>query len=96
MRSILVCLLLLQAESTAPEERYQLRGEVVSVNRDEQSVRIKHEEIKGWMDAMTMDFPIKEKSEMDKIKPGDQITATVFVNDLKYHVGDIHVLPAKP
>lgn len=105
MRSILVCLMVLlagcstaprQAENAVPEERYALRGEVMSVNRQEQSLKIKHDEIKGWMEAMTMDFPVKDKSDLDKVKAGDQITATVFVNDLKYHVGDIHVATAKP
>jgi Cu/Ag efflux protein CusF len=45
------------------------------------------------MDAMTMDFPVKEPSELKKVKPGDRITATVFVRDLDYHVGNIQVQP---
>ena len=79
-------------ESTAPEERHELRGEVLNVDRQERTIRIKHEEIKGWMEAMTMDFPVQDHSDLDKVKPGDRITATVFVRDLDYHVGNIQVL----
>lgn len=83
------------AASAAPEVRHQLRGEVVSINRQEKSIRVKHEEIKGWMDAMTMDFPVPDQTELDKLKPGDRITATVLVRDLDYHLAEIRV-EAKP
>jgi protein SCO1/2 len=81
------------AEPTPPEERHELRGEVVSIDRQERTIRIKHEEIEGWMEAMTMDFPVQDEVELDKAKPGDRITATVFVRDLDYHVGDIQAQP---
>ena len=34
--------------------------------RQEQSALIKHEKIDDWMEAMTMDFPIKDKAEFDQ------------------------------
>jgi protein SCO1/2 len=74
-----------------PEERYPMRGEVVSLDSKGQIAKIKHEEIKGWMEAMTMDFPVQEKSEFEKLKVGDRIAGTVFVRDLDYRLGDIKV-----
>jgi protein SCO1 len=76
---------------TGPEERYPMRGEVVSLDEKGQIAKIKHEEIKGWMDAMTMDFPVKDKSDFEKLKVGALIAGTVFVRDLDYRLGNITV-----
>ena len=38
---------------------------------------IKHEEIKDFMEAMTMGFPVPEASEWAKLKPGIKIRGTV-------------------
>jgi protein SCO1/2 len=80
-------------KSAPPEERYPLRGEVVSLDPETQTARIRHGEIQGWMEAMTMDFPVKNKAEFEKLKPGDRIAATVFVRDLEYRLGNIQVQP---
>lgn len=42
---------------------------------------IDHEEIAGYMDAMTMEFEIKRASDLEMIKPGSQITGTLVVSD---------------
>jgi Cu/Ag efflux protein CusF len=68
-----------QANSTQPIKTYQVTGEILAMDAPTQVVTIKHEEIKGWMDAMTMGFPIKEKAEFEKLKPGLKITADVNV-----------------
>ncbi len=52
--------------------------------------KVKHQEIKGWMEAMTMEYQIKDPAEFDKLHVGDHITATVFVQDLNYWLGEIH------
>ncbi len=65
--------------SNEPIKTYQLTGEITSMDAPTQVVTIKHEAIKDWMDAMTMGFPIKEKAEFEKLKPGVKITADVNV-----------------
>jgi len=42
------------------------------------------------MEAMTMEYPIKDESELAKLHVGDHITATVFVQDLNYWAADFH------
>jgi|YelNatPaOPRAMG01_1025707.scaffolds.fasta_scaffold02538_5 Cu/Ag efflux protein CusF len=79
-------------ETAATEKRYEMRGEVIRVEPAAQIAHIKHEKIGDWMDAMTMDFPVKPKSELDKIAPGDQITGTVVVKDMDYYLTDIKVI----
>jgi Cu/Ag efflux protein CusF len=42
------------------------------------------------MEAMTMDYPVKDANEFATLHVGDHITATVFAQDLNYWVGEIH------
>jgi protein SCO1 len=73
-------------------KRYEVRGEVVQLDAAKRVATIKHEEIVGWMDAMTMSFPVTEPTEWDKLSVGAQIRATLFVNDDGFHLGEIEVL----
>ena len=72
-----------------PEKRYSLRGTVMQLKPNEKVAKIKHEKIEGWMDAMTMDFPVPEPAEFQKLKEGEIIEATVVVQDLDYHLTQI-------
>jgi Cu/Ag efflux protein CusF len=42
------------------------------------------------MEAMTMDYPVKDQVEFDALHAGDRITATVFVQGLNFWIGEIH------
>ncbi len=63
------------------EQRYVLKGKVISVNKPEQTAAIDHEPVPGLMDAMVMDFKIKDKDALDVMEPGAQIQATLVVAD---------------
>jgi protein SCO1/2 len=81
---VLLCLLLVSCKSqpAAPQgKRYELKGTVVSIDRPNQSATISHEEIKGYMEAMTMPYKLKDAWPLDVMKPGDQIQATLVVTD---------------
>jgi Cu/Ag efflux protein CusF len=77
----------------APVQEYQLNGEIVSVDAEKKTAVIKHEEIAGFMAAMTMSYPIPEQADIDKIKAGDRITATVYdqPSESKMWLGNIQV-----
>jgi len=68
-----------EAKSNEPVKTYRLAGEILGVDNATQVLTIKHSEIKGYMEAMTMGFPVKEKAEFEKLKPGQNITADVNV-----------------
>ena len=80
-----------QTKPTAPIERYKLEGVVVSINPQEHTAKIDGQKIEGWMDAMTMDYPVKDPAELTKLHPGDHVAATVFVQGLDYWIGEIQV-----
>ncbi len=67
---------------SANEKRYDLKGKVVAVNKSERTATIAHEDIKGYMPAMTMPFKIKNDADLEMLKPGDQVTGTLVVDDL--------------
>ena len=62
-------------------KRYHLKGKVVSIDKQAKMANIDGEEIPGFMAAMTMPYQVKPESELDKLKPGDQISADVVVQD---------------
>lgn len=76
--------------SHAPIEHYHLDGVVVSLDAQAHLAKIKGEKIDGWMEAMTMDYPVKDPQEFALLHPGDHITATVYVQDLNYWLAGIH------
>lgn len=78
-------------ERRVDEKQYQLHGVVVRLDQQEHTATIKHEEIKGWMEAMTMEFPVPSKEEFARLSRGQTIRATVFVRDLDYHIGEITI-----
>ena len=62
------------------QQVFQVQGVVVEVKPLEKSVTIKHQAIPGYMAAMTMPYTVKDDSLLDKLSPGDQITADVVVS----------------
>src|SRR5882762_1228976 len=67
---------------SANEKRYPLKGKVVAVDKTDRTVTIAHEDIIGYMPAMTMPFKIKNDADLEMVKPGDQVTGTLVVDDL--------------
>mgnify|MGYP000094198751 FL=1 len=61
-------------------KRYPLKGKVVSVDREKKRATVDHEPIQGFMEAMTMDFPIKADWVWDDLKPGSEIRAELVVD----------------
>jgi Cu/Ag efflux protein CusF len=74
--------------TNAPVERYKLDGIVVSLDPQGHTAKIKGEKIEGWMEAMTMEYPVKDG--FDALQVGDHVNATVFVQGLDYWLGEIH------
>lgn len=60
---------------------YELEGRVVSVDRRARQVVVAHEEIPGFMKAMTMGFPLKNERDLDRVQPNDRIAGTLYVED---------------
>ena len=81
------------ARKEAEGKRYPMQGEVKSLDPTAKSANINAGKIEGWMEAMTMEYQVKPDAEFAKLHVGDRIEATVVVNDTKYYVTDVKVLP---
>lgn len=60
-------------------KRYHLTGRVVSTDKRGNSVLIDGDAIPDFMEAMTMPYTVKDLTLLDKLTPGDKITADVVV-----------------
>jgi protein SCO1/2 len=63
----------------ASERRYDVKGTVVAVDPQRKQITINHEEIPGYMDAMTMPFSLKDEWPYRVLTAGDQIQAVLIV-----------------
>ena len=81
------------AKQESEGKRYPMQGEIKSLDPAAKSANINAGKIEGWMEAMTMEYQVKPEAEFAKLHVGDRIQATVVVNDTKYYVTDVKVLP---
>jgi protein SCO1 len=62
-------------------QHYDLRGQVLAVDRGRQEVTIKHEDIRGFMPGMTMPFKVSDPALLNGLEAGDLVQATLVVKD---------------
>ncbi len=84
-----------QSRKTEPRgdtQRFQVRGEVRSLDVEAKSIRIKHEEIPNYMAAMTMPFEVRDASLLRGLKAGDEIGFELVVTKEDSWIASIHRL----
>lgn len=54
---------------------YTLHGQVLEINQTAGEITVKHDEIPGFMPAMTMPYKVKDAAAMSRLQPGDGIVA---------------------
>jgi protein SCO1/2 len=90
-RGIVALLLTIAAacSRTPPAKEYQLTGQILDVKPERQEVLLKHEDIKGFMPAMTMPYKVKDASLLAGKQPGDLVQATLVVGELDAHLSTL-------
>jgi protein SCO1/2 len=78
------------------ERTYTLQGQVLSLDAPKQSLTVKHEEIKGFMPAMTMPYDVADAASLSSLAPGDLINATLVVFSNGAHLRDIRKVGSAP
>jgi protein SCO1/2 len=69
--------------------RYPLRGQIMAIADARDQVTVKHDDIPGFMPAMTMGYRVKDTKLIDTLAAGDLITATLTVDDNEVYLTDI-------
>ncbi|HZA53562.1 MAG TPA: copper-binding protein [Candidatus Udaeobacter sp.] len=54
-------------------------GKVVATVPSSSQLVVDHGEIKGFMGAMTMGYPVEPPSQLEGLKPGDQVRFTIDI-----------------
>ena len=71
------------------EKHYDLKGRVVVVDKEKRELTIAHEDIKDYMEGMTMPFSVKDDWVYEIAAPGNQITATLVVDGTQSWLEDV-------
>jgi protein SCO1 len=58
---------------------YPLEGLVVGKNELTRELIVKHDDIPGFMPAMTMPYTVKDAGSFSRVEPGDTVAATLVV-----------------
>lgn len=61
--------------------QYELRGQVLAVDPVRREITIKHDDIVGFMPAMTMPFRVNDPRLLEQRAPGDLVTVTLVVEE---------------
>jgi len=59
--------------------RYPITGQVLAVHAARNEVVVRHDEIQGFMPAMTMPFPVRDPRLLKDRAPGDLVKGTLVV-----------------
>ncbi|MEP6716563.1 MAG: copper-binding protein [Terriglobia bacterium] len=73
-----------------PARIYQFRGTVVRLDPNANVAVIHNEKIAGWMDPMTMEYPVESKEEFKALRPGERIAAEVNVTTDGFYLTKVH------
>lgn len=78
------------------DREYTLQGQILSVANDHKEANIKHEEIKGFMSAMTMPYHVRDEKEFASLMPGDLISATLVIVSNDAYLKDVKKVGTAP
>ncbi len=92
-------------ETTTAPDRFDFRANVAGMAAERLEVVLDHEEIVGYMAAMTMPFAIESQAILDDVEIGDRVTGVLEVTDGKAVVVELNeveqvedppIVPATP
>jgi Cu/Ag efflux protein CusF len=73
-----------QPQQTKPKT-VEFFGRVESIDSERKVVTVKHGKIAGYAESGTTEHPVDEEVALKRLRPGDDIRATVHANDLTLH-----------
>jgi len=83
--------------ASATAKRFPIEGKVVAVDKAAKKATIDHKKVEGYMDAMTMEFPIHADWVWNELQPGAEIKAELVVDNTAkdpYWLENIGILAA--
>ena len=78
-----------------PTQHFKLAGTVKSVDAANGRLVVQHDDIPGFMQAMTMSYEVRKPEELQAVRAGDTIQSDVVVSDTGSYLENIRVLGQK-
>ena len=75
-----------------PAKHYLILADVVSTTPDKRLITVKHGDIPGLMPAMTMTYQVADPQQIEKLQPGDKISADLVVSENTGRLGNIELV----
>ena len=91
-----VCLGILLIGCQSKTKHFDLKGQVLDKKSGTNEITVKHEDIPGFMSAMTMSYSVKDRDGFRQVEPGDVIAADVITakNGNEYWLENIRITDA--
>ncbi len=86
-------LALLLGYGTLADEKHDVTGIVLKVDREHHSMVVSCKAIPNYMDAMVMSFPVRDSAVLDSLQPGEAIQFTFVVNGEKGYADNVQQRP---
>jgi protein SCO1 len=91
--ALLFVALALAACARNQTRQYPLKGQIISIGTSpvigRTEITVNHDDIPGFMPAMTMPYFLKEGTRAEGLAPGDLFTATLVVNGSELYVENL-------
>jgi protein SCO1/2 len=78
------------------QREYTLHGQVLDLSADHKLANIKHDDITGFMPAMTMPYKVLDAKEFAAVTPGDVVDATLVVVSNDAYLKDVKKVGQAP
>jgi protein SCO1/2 len=75
------------------EKVYMLKGVIIGRDLADNTLRVDHEEIPGYMEAMTMDYPVRGATVSALPSDKTRVEARLHVHDEQVWLTDVRRLP---
>jgi protein SCO1/2 len=69
------------APTAPPSKQYLIHGSVVSVDKATNKIDLNAGTVPGFMEAMTMTYPVTDPAAIGELHPGDIISATLLADE---------------
>jgi protein SCO1 len=85
-------LFLIGCSRQASAKHYALHGKIMSVDKLGHQLIIDHDAMPGFMDAMTMPYPVSDNAMLDQVNAGDEIKADLKVQGESIAIDKLEVV----
>ena len=92
MKKLLLSTMLLILFGCSREKNYPVRGTIIEVRKETNEFLIQHDEIPGFMMAMTMPFKLSDSLNISRFKIGDSLKFRLEIKEKKAFASNFQLL----